>query len=111
MDGENLPDAIVSFMPNDKTLDPAVGTTDADGVYVLTQSVDREGLLAGTYAVRITTYRDAITDAEPMIPGVRERVPKKYNVETTLTVDVPNESGGYDFELDSDGPIFRIESL
>ena len=103
LDGNPLADARVSFMPDDELGVPTMGVTDTGGVYTLRQTADQNGAPAGSYTVRITTYREGKPDAEPPVPGDPERVPPQYNLRTTLTAEVRPEENILDFELSSKG--------
>jgi hypothetical protein len=61
--------------------------------------------------VRITTGQAAgEDDAGNATPAIPEKVPMKYNVKSELTYDVkPGEENVADFNLDSKGPIQKIE--
>lgn len=95
LDGHPLADAEVEFQPAAGS--PSFGKTNASGDYTLAFAPDRPGAIAGEHAVRITTYR---RNPEPgsteIIP---ERVPAKYNSESTLKASVPE--GSYNFDLSS----------
>ncbi|NLS95720.1 MAG: carboxypeptidase regulatory-like domain-containing protein [Planctomycetaceae bacterium] len=101
LDGSPLPDAKVSFMPSDDQGLPTIGVTDASGIYSLRQTADMEGAPAGSYTVRIATYREGNVDADPPIPEVRERVPPHYNLRTTLKAEIAPKANAIDFDLRS----------
>ncbi len=101
LDGQPLPAAKVSFMPDDELGVATMGVTDAGGVYTLRQTADQNGAPPGSYTVRITTYREGKPDADPSIPGVPETVPPQYNLRTTLSAEVGSEENNIDFELKS----------
>ena len=109
LDGQPLPGAVVSFMPNDEQGVPSLGVTDGTGVYTLRQTAELVGAPAGKYTVRITTYREGKPEADPPILGAPERVPEQYNIRTTLKAEVkPGEEGNdIPFELSSRGRIVR----
>ena len=106
LDGQSLADAKVVFQPMaaEGTTDAgagSVGTTDASGKFTLTCVDDRPGAVVGKHRVSISTYKGDET-AEGMVTIAEEKVPEKYNEETTLTFEVP--SGGTDaanFDLTS----------
>jgi hypothetical protein len=105
LDGDPLGEATISFLPENRELAPLITSTDLEGKYTLERGVD--GVAEGTYTVRITTYRPAITEIDPPIPGVKEKVPAKYNVQTTLNAEVSSGENVHDFPLDSKGRIFQ----
>lgn len=111
LDGKPLPDAVVSFMPDDEGGVATLGETDGDGVYTLRQTADSSGAPVGKYTVRITTYREGKPDADPPIPGVPEEVPAEYNLRTTLSAEVePKEENTIGFKLSSEGEIMQPPS-
>ncbi len=101
LDGEPLPDAKVSFMPDDEFGVATMGVTDTGGVYTLRQTADQDGAPPGSYTVRITTYREGKPDSDPPIPGVSETVPPQYNLRTTLSAEVGAGENILDFPLKS----------
>jgi hypothetical protein len=103
LNGEALPDAIVSFTPEGEEGSPGLGRTDQEGKYVLRQTAKVEGLEVGRYRVHITTYQEGEPDADPPVPPVPERVPPKYNAKTELTADVEPGENVCDFRLESQG--------
>ncbi|MBP88134.1 MAG: hypothetical protein CMJ64_15680 [Planctomycetaceae bacterium] len=105
LDGAPLGEALVSFMPANKELSAAIASTDLEGQYTLEQGV--EGVVEGTYTVHITTYRPAITEIDPPIPGIKEKVPAGYNVRSTLNAEVSSGENVLDFPLDSKGQIVQ----
>jgi hypothetical protein len=107
LDGEPLPNATVSFMPEDEGGHPSFGRTEADGSYSLQETHRLDGALPGKYTVRITTYVEGNPDVAPPIPTVPERVPAKYNIETVLTEEVKPGENVLDFPLDSNGKIVQ----
>jgi hypothetical protein len=94
MDGKPLPEALVRYIPEGGGRS-AQGRTDADGMYRLDYSAASEGALVGKSNVMITT--GSIED-----PRHRdEKVPLKYNYETTLTADVTSGDNEINFDLQS----------
>lgn len=84
--------------------------TDESGRYELNYTGHEKGALRGKHVVSISTYRrldpdSGVTETRP------EKVPAKYNVESTLTAEVPASSGSVDFALTSDGPIVQPDQL
>lgn len=107
LDKEPLVGAIVYFTPEDEEKSPSFGTTDEQGRYTLFQSEELPGAVSGNHRVRITTYKDANPYAEPPIQAVPERVPAKYNINSTLTADVQEGGSPINFDLESDRPMKR----
>lgn len=101
MDGDPLPDATVTFQPEEGRA--SIGITDASGQYELTYSRDAMGAMVGQHTVTITTRKEG--DPEAGIEPVAEIVPAKYNAQTELTRDVTAGNNTIDFELNSDGEI------
>jgi hypothetical protein len=107
LDGSPLPNARVEFHPK-KGGRPSVGTTDDDGHFVLEYKTGVNGALVGTHRVRIRTYREGDADAEDesQRAPTPEKIPAKYNAETTLEKQVsPGANDPIDFDLDSKGKI------
>jgi len=82
-----LPMANVVFKPQTGRF--SRGTTDASGQYELTYIRHEKGALIGSHSVSISTW----TESTP------ERVPRKYNVQTTLTAEVKQDDNTFDFNL------------
>lgn len=107
LDDAPLPDALVSFVPQDEKLAGfASAVTDAEGRYSL-MTDDDSGALLGKYTVRIATGSDGNSDTDPPIPSIPERVPVEYNVQSTLVVEVEPGSNVFDFPLVSGGEIVQ----
>lgn len=92
--------ATISFLPKDESLVGAVARTSGDGTFRVEISTDRPGLSPGTYTVRISTYDEGDAEADPPLPPVRERVPRRYNEDSTLTVEVKAEENEFAFHLE-----------
>jgi len=95
LDGEPLPEALVTFKP--KKGRPSLAETDADGRYSLSYRVDATGARIGTHKVTITTFKRA--DELFIKKDVPERVPWKYNRRTTLSAQIEPGSNTIDFDL------------
>ncbi|MCI0358386.1 MAG: hypothetical protein L0211_07885 [Planctomycetaceae bacterium] len=71
-----------------------------DGKYAIPPG---QGLLPGTYTVRISAPENVAAPSEPggeIAPPVKDRVPPEYNVNTTLTFEAKSgTSNTYDFEV------------
>ncbi len=105
LDGQPLAGALVTFLPvaaagtADAAGPGAMAVTGPDGAFRLhTLGVDRPGAVPGAHRVRVST-RDADAGDGPAKP---ERVPARYNRDTTLTFDVPPAgTPAADFDLKS----------
>lgn len=106
LDGWPLADATVSFVGAEVELPPAFATTDENGEFVL-QPSDGEAVAPGKYLVRVTTFQPAIDVTDPPTPVVPEKVPMKYNIQTTLSAEVGPEMPPFEFALDSKGQIVQ----
>ena len=105
LDGTPLQNATVVFVPEEGR--PAGATTDESGHYVLVYTEGREGAPVGKNIVRIYTARDASeSPSGEQIPPVPERLPMKYNAQTTLdfTVEAGKDNVA-DFALESGGDV------
>jgi hypothetical protein len=103
--GQPLADGTIQFQPAVSQGGPAVqaGALIADGRYQIGRD---EGLVPGTYKVMIFSHggRGAPGD-EAASPGAQtgpppERIPSRYNLNTTLTAEVkPDQGNGFNFDL------------
>lgn len=121
LDGTPLADAAVYFhdRPNRRY---SYGVTDANGRYTLMLDSRVSGVMPGPKEVEITTMKnpaaspvdppsDAGSEADddsdqgeeevPAAKGRVERVPSKYNTQTTLTYEVTASNAAVDFALTS----------
>ena len=106
LDDEPLPGASISFISAaDENAAPLFGHTDEQGRYQMFETVALDGVPPGVYRVRISTFDEGNPETDPPMPVVRERVPKRYNVETTLTAEISTGENRIDFPLTSDGEI------
>jgi len=107
LDGKPVVKAVVTFVPVPKpgseiAGNSASGTTDENGQYTLRSFVDgkwKDGVQVGKHKVSISRQE---TRGEGDRSITTEKLPKKYNQETTLTADIA--SGGnanMNFELTS----------
>ena len=109
LDGQPLSGGIVHFESEDETFSYA--TTDADGRYKMMFNSEQSGVLKGRKTVRIWSSNKAGNEAEAggeeeEDPDTRhrrrvERVPARYNVKSTLTRTVANDSEKFNFDLKS----------
>ena len=113
LDGEPLPNAVVTFEAEGGQF--SYGLTDDSGSYTLQFDSEMEGVRPGKKTVRISTTRKilglntedeageapsdeaASTSDEP----AGERVPAKFNSESTLIADVTEDETAFDFDLQS----------
>jgi hypothetical protein len=91
LDGKPLPRAVVKFTPSIDGGRTSVGVTDVAGRYALEYTATTKGANVGVHEVRIST---AALDGSP-----NERVPAKFNSETTLSADVRSGENVFDFAL------------
>jgi hypothetical protein len=102
LDGEPLADAFVIFQSDRGR--PSVGTTGSDGRYRLQYTKETPGALPGRHQVTISTHidPDSDTDDAERQAGRRERIPARYNSQTTLEAVVDAKgSEPADFHLES----------
>jgi hypothetical protein len=107
LNGEALANAFITFTPMGSSgtdEPPAVSSskTNAQGEYTLEAKDGVKGALVGKHKVTISyipDYGDARRD--PKVPRPEgEQVPKKYNTESTLEIDVlPEGNAQADFKL------------
>lgn len=97
LDGQPLPNAKVEFQPSNNS--PSYGTTDALGHYELMFAPEQFGAIPGEHVVRITTYRASNEPGSTEV--IEERVPAKYNSESTERRKVEKGSQVIDFTLTS----------
>ncbi len=116
LDGEPLPNAVVTFV-NPETDTFSYGLTDRSGQYSLQFDIVRSGCTPGAKRVEISTTRSILglnsaeegaapdgeesgEGAEPA-PKIQELVPLRYNQKSELTVEVSASSRTHDFALNS----------
>jgi len=95
LDGKPLAKAMVSFKPQRGR--PSLAETDDAGHYKLSYRLGDAGARLGPHRVSISTYRQA--DNYLYKKTVPERVPPKYNRDTTLQAEVKSGSNTLDFNL------------
>jgi hypothetical protein len=98
LNGEPLPKAFLTFIPQGGKGSPSYGKTDEAGRYEMQFSDSASGAWIGKNLVQISTA-DAI-NPEKTIP---ERVPPAYNKTSDLYRTVEQGKNQFDFELKSDG--------
>ncbi len=98
LNGQPLEGATVEFQPTAEGGAPSAGETDAKGRYELMFSFDEPGVLPGEHTVSITTAGTYFDDEGKELER-EERVPAKYNSESTLKRAVEPGGNKFDFEL------------
>lgn len=93
LDGAPLANARVSFSPD--VGPPSAAVTDAEGKYVLRSKVGTAGAALGSHKVEISTDLNGTMRPED------EKVPAKYNRQTTLTANIQKGDNTVDFPLTS----------
>jgi hypothetical protein len=96
MDGKPLSNGVVTFQPDGPGM-ASLGTTDESGHYTLKAlRGEFDGAVVAKHRVVIRTANTQPIDttSDRNDPKAAERIPKKYNVETELTIEVPE--GGRD---------------
>ena len=107
MDGKPLANATVLFVNSQSR--PSAAKTNEQGFYRLSFSDREQGAVPGKNVVRISTAQGVgLNEDGTSIPGVKESVPMKYNVQTTLSFDVqPDVKNVANWDLESKGPILK----
>lgn len=95
-DGKPLAGASVIFIPMDDPKLPlgviSKAETDAQGHFTLITSDERNGAVVGEHAVRISTVKHRhVPNSESSETVAPEKVPARYNTETSLKFTVPVE--------------------
>lgn len=99
LDGEAVPGATVDFAPESGR--PSSGITDSEGRFELAYNPTTKGAKIGKHTVRISTHR-YIENADGTTTEQKEIVPEKYNVNSTLSVEVKPGENDFPFSLDKD---------
>ncbi|MEX1039541.1 MAG: carboxypeptidase regulatory-like domain-containing protein [Pirellulaceae bacterium] len=99
LDGQPLPEAMVSFYPGPGER-PASGMTDAAGQYKLMYTGAKEGAMVGPNSVKIETGVQTGEEEVSQSSKVAQ-LPAKYNTSTELTAEVERGSNTFDFDLQS----------
>lgn len=97
LDGKPLAGALIEFHAKSGQ-SPSLGITDRNGRYYLTYNSTTPGALVGPHRVRITTASDEI-DPNGIRTAIPERVPDRYNTQTTLFAEVEPGQNEIDFVL------------
>ncbi|QDT45279.1 hypothetical protein Pan241w_53990 [Gimesia alba] len=99
LDGEAIPGAVVDFAPESGR--PSSGITDSEGRYELAYNPTTKGAKIGKHTVRISTHR-YIENDDGTTTEQKEIIPEKYNVNSTLTVEVKPGENDFPFSLDKE---------
>ena len=83
LDGQPLPDTLVTFTPTAGG-SPSAGRTDARGNYILHYTRDVKGAELGEHIVSVSTLSEGDPDSDPPTPDVPEKVSPKYNENSEL---------------------------
>jgi len=100
LDGQPLARAAIVLAPVGGKGGPAYAVTDENGNYEIAYTHDRKGAVVGECVVRIKTGFQSVEDEEQKRERP-ERVPARYNKQTTLSINVQPGGGPYDFDLKS----------
>ena len=96
LDGAPLAGAQVHFQGSDGL--GATGVTDSGGNYTLNYDSEQAGSPPGAKTVKITTAGAEEEGADPD-NAVGEKVPARYNRQTTLKADVSATNSTFNFDL------------
>lgn len=89
VDGKPLPGALVTFTPQDPTMQRGVGSTNAEGRYRVIRPGSKYGAALGVNTVRVTG-------------GDQSRgLPERYGSGSALTFDVKRSGNVFDIDLPS----------
>ncbi|MFM9965541.1 MAG: hypothetical protein ACKV2Q_30515 [Planctomycetaceae bacterium] len=103
LDGQPLASGSIRFEPqNVSGIKVSAGAVIHNGQFVI---LEDQGLPKGSYKVSISSPEGGNQEPSmpaPNVPPPRERIPEKYNINTTLTVEIPTGAQkGLTFELKS----------
>ncbi len=98
LDGQPLPNATVIFQP-DAAGPASYGLTDSQGLYTMMYDHSTRGAVIGPHTVRITTFQEGDSDAEPPIPAAPEKLPAKFNRTSELREEIRAGNNEIDFAL------------
>lgn len=104
LDGAELKQGSITFVPTEGTTGPSGGAEIKDGVYAVPKE---KGLAAGKYRVEIHAIMKTGKKVEvgsPSPPGtmmdeIKEAIPARYNTNSTLEAEVTGNQEGVDFDL------------
>lgn len=97
MDGNPVPMARIVFQPQNGP--SCMAEADAEGNYEIMFDTNTPGAVLGPNVVSISTHRFARENGE--LVEHKETIPSKYNIESTLNLDVQPGGQTKDWELAS----------
>ncbi|MFI4875050.1 MAG: hypothetical protein ACIALR_06925 [Blastopirellula sp. JB062] len=109
LNGELLPDGLISFLPTSDTPGPSVGGKIENGIFEIPQT---EGPCVGKHRIQIRSIRQTgrqisggqDSDTSQMVDEVKQIIPERYNRKTELNVELaPNLKEELIFELEAPG--------
>lgn len=99
LDGTPVEGATVTFSPVEGGRS-ATAITDSAGHYRLEFTADQMGAIVGKHKVSISTFEEGeLDDRGQRVGAVAEKIPAKYNRESTLVAEVKSGSQTIDFPL------------
>jgi hypothetical protein len=99
LDGKPLKEGTVNFIPLSENV-PVAGEPIKDGKFTATVPVAK--MRVEIHANKVIGQRKAYdTPDSPVVPIVEEAIPKRYNAESTLTIDVQRGSQDVPYDLTS----------
>jgi hypothetical protein len=108
VDGEPAQGLEIDFSPAEAGQEGGgMAYTDEQGDYVVHASRTQEGIVPGSYVVRIVTENEEYDPEEydleegeaPPPPPQRIRIPARYNSQTDLNIEVSHSNKVFDFDL------------
>ena len=105
LDGQPLAKGLINFQPFGDKLNPGPGSsgrTNEKGEFSLMLATGGPGAIVGKHKVEISAFNEDITklpDDDKPRPNLRNRVPPKFNIQSTLTFEVKAGSNTADFDL------------
>lgn len=104
VDGKPVPNAIVTFNPTAPGGSNSLGKTDAQGLYRLEYSQDKQGALVGEHVVEIVTKKMSASDmpdSGEVVASEYVAIPAKYRKRGSITAKVEDKRNTIDFALES----------
>lgn len=106
-DGQPVPDATVTFIPQEGQGSPSYGHTDVDGHYVMRFTLQKEGAMLGTHDVTIETQQYPPQELAELreagvLTGDPVKIPGKYRNVGELTAQVERGNNEIPFALTSE---------
>ena len=101
MNGELLENGSIMFAPDDRDKGVSSGGEITDGKFSIPA---HQGLVSGTYTVRVYSADNEAEEAKPKLPGPGikappERIPSKYNMKSELKLDVGDQPAVFDLDI------------